>query len=433
MFKRSQALFAVGVLTVALVSACGSSSSKGGTSSTTGSSSPAAGGTSSTTGSSPASTGASGTPIVLGAIGSFSGPNASSTAGAEQVVKAWADSVNAAGGISGHPVKLIVKDDGNNLAAGVTAMKELVQQDHVVAIIGQISTSAAAWAPIASAAGVPVVGGETNDPTYLTDPNFYATGANVIAMFYETLVLAKQNGDKIGVLYCKEAPQCASSVALNQAVSPATGVKVAYSAGVSATAPDYTAVCQALKQSGAQSVEIGDSSQIVVRITKACQAQGVTAKSVTFDGTLTSPWQSEPAMDGTLAAEDVFPFFDSSVPATKAYQDAIAKYAPNLGDLNGPISATPWVAGKLFEAAVAASGSSDITPASVKAGLYKLHDETLGGLAPPLNFTEGKASLNNCTFTVGISGGKFTTPNGLNVSCAPSSVIDPIVAGLTKK
>jgi branched-chain amino acid transport system substrate-binding protein len=76
------------------------------------------------------------------------------------------------------------------------------------------------------------------------------------------------------------------------------------------------------------------------------------------------------------------------------------------------------VAGKLFEAAVKAWGSSDVTSASILVGLYKLKDETLGGLAAPLSYAEGKPHAVTCYFAVGIKDGQFTEPNGLTTECA---------------
>src|ERR1700731_3354544 len=68
--------------------------------------------------------------IPVGVIGSYSGPATSSIAGAKEAIQAWADSVNAAGGINGHPVSLFIKDDGGNVSTSVSEAKELVQQDH---------------------------------------------------------------------------------------------------------------------------------------------------------------------------------------------------------------------------------------------------------------------------------------------------------------
>ena len=50
-----------------------------------------------------------------------------------RVYKAWASSVNAAGGINGHPVQLITKDDAGNPSKAQAAATELVSA-HVVAV-----------------------------------------------------------------------------------------------------------------------------------------------------------------------------------------------------------------------------------------------------------------------------------------------------------
>jgi branched-chain amino acid transport system substrate-binding protein len=208
-------------------------------------------------------------------------------------------------------------------------------------------------------------------------------------------------------------------------------MSVVYSAEVSSTASDYTAQCQALKASGANSLYVGSSSEVAIRVTQACVTQGVTAKPVTLDGSVTEAFASTPALNGTLSAEADFPFIDNSVPASQAYQTAIAKYAPNLGTLNGPNAAYGWVAGELFQKAVEDGGTAGpITTATVLKGLYSMKGETLGGIAPPLTFTPGQPSLINCYFTMGLSNGKFTAPDGLKTACAPDALIKPIAAKL---
>jgi len=55
-------------------------------------------------------------PIVLGDICSCTGPEASSIAQTSPTIQAWASWENAHGGIDGHKVEVIVKDDGYNRA-----------------------------------------------------------------------------------------------------------------------------------------------------------------------------------------------------------------------------------------------------------------------------------------------------------------------------
>lgn len=376
---------------------------------------------------------ATGTPIVIGTVGGFTGAQASSQGGVPKALQAWVSAVNATGGINGRPVKLIVKDLGDNLAGGLTAVKELVEQDHVVAIVGEQDNGDASWASYIESTGVPVIGGLGIDLPFVQNPDFFAAGTNTFALLFGLQMIAKQNGPKLGILYCAESPQCAGSVTLNQGIARATGLQLPVNIKISATAPDYTAVCQQLKSAGVQSYFIADGSAIVLRVAQQCVQDGLTAKMVSFDGSVTANWTSTAAINGMTAVEDDAPWFDSSTPAMQQFHTVINKYAPDLGNLLGPNAFYSYVAGQLFQKAVSSipSGTA-VTPASIKAALYTLKGETLGGIAPPLTFTQGQPALVNCYFEMGQSNGQFTTPNGLSTTCAPDALVNAIVASLPK-
>ena len=68
------------------------------------------------------------------------------------------EQINAAGGIAGAKLQLIVEDDGSVRDQGITAFKKFIEQDKVVAILGPTLSAVAAGAhPVAQAAGVPVI------------------------------------------------------------------------------------------------------------------------------------------------------------------------------------------------------------------------------------------------------------------------------------
>ena len=62
----------------------------------------------------------SGAPIVLGSVGTYSATTGNFSDPGKPAILAWASWVNAHGGINGHPVKLIVKDNMNNEAQAVS-------------------------------------------------------------------------------------------------------------------------------------------------------------------------------------------------------------------------------------------------------------------------------------------------------------------------
>jgi branched-chain amino acid transport system substrate-binding protein len=363
--------------------------------------------------------------IPVGVIGSYSGPAASSVAGAESSIQAWADSVNAAGGINGHRVQLYIVDDAGNSATALTGMKTLVEQDHVVAIVGQASTDASPWESYIDSKGIPVVGGNTASVTYLSDPNFYAVGGNLLSGYYGVTALAKANGPKLGDLYCAEIPACAATTTLLQTFGKSLGVSMSYSSKVSAAAPDFTAVCQGLKSAGVQSYSLGLAAVTLKQVATQCALQGLKAQLI-ISNVADSTFPSDPGFNGIEVVDAMFPFFDDSTPATREFHAALTKYAPALGTPASPLNSEvtqAWASGKLFEAAVKAAGNGPITPASIKKGLYALKGETLGGLTVPLTYTPGKPSPQNCYFTYSIQGGKFIEPDGLKTTCAPEAVI----------
>jgi branched-chain amino acid transport system substrate-binding protein len=129
-------------------------------------------------------------------------------------------------------------------------------------------------------------------------------------------------------------------------------------------------------------------------------------------------------------------YTDSSLPAAKAFLDALDKYAPGLqsGPQFGYDTLFPWLSGKLFEAAATAGHlTPSSTPADVKKGLYALKNETLGGLAPPLTYTPGKPGFPVCYFGMKIGGGALQPLNGDKPICLTQQQAGALASALGKK
>jgi branched-chain amino acid transport system substrate-binding protein len=410
--RRGAAVIAAGAVMAAMVSGCGSAGSA--TSSGVGTSASA---------------------IPVGVIGSYSGTEAAYLQGADKVAQAWADSVNAAGGIHGHQIRLYVEDDKTQEATAIQEVTALVEQDHVVAIVGQVSTSDTSWASYVQRMGVPVVGGDSIHTAYLTNPDFYAAGTDLIAGFYGVASLAAGNGPRFGVAYCAELDTCAAVVPLFDALGKPQGVAATYQTKVAATTPDFTALCQGLKDARVNSYDLALDQSTIKRAVAQCDSEGIAAPLVTF-GDVDSSFLENSLYNGMQIVDTDYPFFDQSLPAARQFHAALAKYAPSVGTTSAssltPVQMQVWASGKLFEAAVNASGDAPVTSAAVKRGLYALKNETLGGLSGPLNFIPGKPSPENCYFTYKISSGRFATISGEKPVCAPVALVTQVEAGLTK-
>jgi len=383
----------------------------------------------------PAKSGSSltGAPIRLGNIGSYSGANASSLGGLSSVITAWANSVNASGGINGHPVKLYVEDDAGDPTQALQDVKTLVQVDHVQAILGSASIQESAFASYVQSAGVPMIGGLSQSPEWRTNPDFFPSGANELTLLAGLFGVMQDNHlKKFGLLYCAESPQCAEVSTLTKSMSKLySGTNQVYAGEVAATSPNYDAQCIAAKSAGVDALYVLGNAAEIQHVDQNCAQLGLHDTPLADSGSASPTWLSSSFMNGMLIISSNADYDDTSTPGVAAFRAAIQKYAPSL--LTSPqftqSTISIWAAGKLFEAAAA---KADIGPnssgADIKKGLYALSGETLDGIAPPLTFVPGKPILVSCYFPLQIKGGKFQSPNGNQPECLPQPVLTGINA-----
>ncbi|RJP74099.1 MAG: ABC transporter substrate-binding protein [Candidatus Abyssobacteria bacterium SURF_17] len=99
-----------------------------------------------------------GEPIKIGAVFSVTGKASWLGEPERNTAKMIEAEVNAAGGINGRPIEVIVEDDAGVEANAVNAVKKLVTKDNVIAIVGPSVTGASlAVKPIAEEFGVPLI------------------------------------------------------------------------------------------------------------------------------------------------------------------------------------------------------------------------------------------------------------------------------------
>lgn len=95
-------------------------------------------------------------PYVVGVFCSVTGPNAPLGTPERDTLMMLEEQINKKGGLKGHPLKLIIEDDGSDNTNAVKAAKKLIEQDGVCAIIGSSGTGPTmAVVPITEASEVP--------------------------------------------------------------------------------------------------------------------------------------------------------------------------------------------------------------------------------------------------------------------------------------
>lgn len=103
--------------------------------------------------------------IKIGFFAPITGPAAADGASAKQAVELGVKEVNAAGGVLGKKVELIVYDDRFNPQESVAIANKLIERDQVTGVVsGSYSGMTRVAAPIYAKAGVPMVAGYAVHP-----------------------------------------------------------------------------------------------------------------------------------------------------------------------------------------------------------------------------------------------------------------------------
>jgi len=350
------------------------------------------------------------------------GTLSSSDSVTQPTMEAWASYVNAHGGLDGEHVNVIYEDP--HMSDGTaTAEAETLVSDHVIAIV-DVTSSDNVWASIVQQAGIPVVGGNTSSETFTTNPDFFAVGETLDAYFTNFVAAAKKAGAKsLGELYCAEAVTCQEAVAPLKAAAAKENMPLSYVTSISASSPNFTAPCLAAEQAKVQALIVADAVSIVESVASSCNQQGYKPYYVALDGAISISMTKTPGLQTSLVgSEPNIPFWVTDTPATETLHSALEKYQPAL--LKNPnfseLVTQAWASGLLISDAAKAGhlgSGGKATAAQLKAGLYDLHGDTLGGMAPPLTFKKGVPNPIDCWYWMRIQNKKFTTPYGLAPVC----------------
>ncbi len=416
MFRRRKIFHAgiAGLALLLLVSACSSSSkSASGGSATTGSSS-----NSSASSASSAPTGsatATGAPITIGVVCSCSGPFGSTVVDAWKTLQAWAKSVNASGGVNGHPIVLDEKDDQSNPGTAVTGATELI--DAHVPLMFDLSILDSSWAKAVDAAHIPVVGGNVSFPPSYQDPNFYSSAQTGDSAIYASELTAKTAGaTNIGLMNCAEG--CNVTLSLQRSTAKELGLPVPYSGEFADNAPNYTAQCVAAKQDNVQALVLFGSISVIARVASDCNQQDYNPIYVTEGTGFTNQILTSVGLKDHLWSEFPILPYSSTNSAVVNMNTQLDKYFPGMRENTldwSEFAAQAWTGGLLIEAAAKNAGitaSQTVTSADFTKGLDMVQNDTLGGFSPSLTFAAGKPHPVDCWYTARVQSGVVSLIGG---------------------
>ncbi|GAA1867212.1 ABC transporter substrate-binding protein [Pseudonocardia ailaonensis] len=360
-----RALVALAVGALALT-ACGSSASSG----------------------SPA--GPAGIPIKIGMAVPLTGDTADTAKAQVAVAKAWQDSVNAGGGIGGHPVQILSEDSKASGPVMLGLMKKFVEDEKVSAVVIADTTAEGAVGDYLSQQNVPVIGSSGFDTKLWSKlPNFYSIGTTVPSTLAGQVTVAKALGaKKFGVIVCAEVPACKEAEKVFQPLAAAQGIGYTGLATVASADANYTAACLSQIQQGADFISINVKPAVAVRVMSDCRQQGYTGY-FGRNSTGFSQASDEQVPDTKSGLNlNAFPWWANAAPVQN-FRDVMKKYAAGT-DYRDSGSTSTWTSLELFRKALG-SPTGDVTRQTVTDAYSKVKNETLDGLLPmPVTFTAGQ-------------------------------------------
>jgi branched-chain amino acid transport system substrate-binding protein len=332
------------------------------------------------------------------------------------------NATNDAGGINGHPIKIITMDDTGNPTTALTDVQKMVESDHIVALLEPASVTSG-YMTYLNGKGIPAV---TASGFYGISPGLTLNASTSLVSYDKTeATLAKLAGKtSYADVYCAEITICKSSDDTQKTEAATLGLKfVSFAEAASATS--YTAACLQLKSQNIEAVALDGFTDTDIRFASDCVKQGYHPLWVTVGTALTPAFLTTPALSGIEVSLLDFPWFENDTPATVAFQAALTKYLPNIQsdtlNYSANLSAA-YAAGTVF--AKAATNATDPTNvAALLAGFAKITNDNFGGLTPPLTFGTPDLLTNptkyvqpqaNCFFAIQDTNGAWTKPNGMS-------------------
>jgi ABC-type branched-subunit amino acid transport system substrate-binding protein len=364
--------------------------------------------------------GRGGGPIVIGSVGTYSGPGGVAFAQGPRALQAWAAATNAAGGINGRKVKVIVMDDGADAAKGRSQAQELVERHNVVAIVAAMTTThtLAAWKGYVEKKKVPVIGGDCSTTAWTNSPVLFSQcpGTNSQMDGLAKVGATYGKGKKIGGLFCTESDACGHAedrMFGSGRAAQRFGLDPVYRAKISLTQPDYTAECLQARNAGVELMLVTGDPNTVARVASSCRRQNFSPQFLQPSATVGADTASKPGLSNVLASMAVFPFKGVATPAFREFDAAWQKYGAKAP---GPAAAQGWASAKVFEKA--ARGAGEISRAGLIKELYTFRGQRFGGLTVPLTYVSGRGTADTrCAFFMRGSGGGWTAPLGARPVC----------------
>ena len=327
-----------------------------------------------------AETGVSDKEIIVGQFAAMSGPAAQLGQRLNVGIQAYFKSVNEQGGVNGRTLRLLTRDDGYEPDKAVAAVKGLIEQDQVFALVGSVGTpTGLAALPVFTAAKVPMVGMFTGAQGLREPFNRYVFHVRS-SYFDETERIVQHlttlGVKKIAVFYQNDAYGKAGLEGMMRALTKRQ-LKPAGTATVERNTVDVAAALNTLLPAQPEAVVQIGAYKACAEFIKQARARGYGGQffNVSFVGSKALADELGPAGMGVVISQVVpFPYIPSS-PVVREYQQRMKESGQTEFDFS---SMEGFLIGKVFVEGVRRAGKN-LTRDTLITALESMKDVNLGG------------------------------------------------------
>jgi len=285
-------------------------------------------------------------PIRIGVITKLSGADANSGEAQIMGLTIAADEINAAGGINGRPIELIMRDDENLPAKSIMLVRELANKQNVAALIGGIySGNAIATNPIISEIKIPYLitlpaGKKVID--YSNKPNFmFRVSANdaSVARFFRNFAFNEIKAKNVGFLFENTGYGQGGLEDFTEALQE-QGKKPAVTERFNWGDIDMTPQLMKAREAKADALVVYDSTKEAAQILKSMDKLGWRVPMMCSWGAAqrSMPSIAGPLSDGLMVMQ-TFSFVENNSPLAKRVAGEIMKRKPDVkeaSEINAP-------------------------------------------------------------------------------------------------
>jgi branched-chain amino acid transport system substrate-binding protein len=304
----------------------------------------------------------------------------SGTGGIDQTAplaaEAAAKAINAAGGINGKQLNVVLCDPASDPNKSIQCARTAVSNKDI-AVVGSFDLEGVAGLlPVLQSAKIPYLGSLAVLPQEFTNPDSFPISSAAPGGNFGTVPLMKKAGCTTVGDWGDPSSDGGLSAALNAAIEK-DGMKVSF-AVLSVTTTDVTPAVSEVLSKNPDCLALATRGQAAVQVFKAARAAGSKAKLISADAAMTPPFLQAlgSASNGMiLAADEPLP----TDPAVSAYRSQLKKYAPSVKQL-GEFSLNAWYAVQVLDQALKGM-SGTVTSAGLLSHLETMKNIKLPGMA----------------------------------------------------